>query len=101
MQCTNDEWAIPAGARARRFFVLGVIRIEDTKYYTEGHAEIIHQSVTKATFCLYLFAPTGMMRGMQRDGRSFDHRTLETIRLMAVERVRAASSGHGHRLVGV
>lgn len=25
---------------------------------------------------------------MQRDGRSFDHRTLETIRLMAIERVR-------------
>jgi transposase len=25
---------------------------------------------------------------MQRDGRSFDHGTLETIRLMAVERVR-------------
>jgi len=25
---------------------------------------------------------------MKRDGRSFDHRTLETIRLMAVERVR-------------
>lgn len=25
---------------------------------------------------------------MQRDGRSFDHRTLEAIRLMAVERVR-------------
>ncbi|OYV67515.1 MAG: IS630 family transposase, partial [Acidiphilium sp. 21-66-27] len=32
---------------------------------------------------------------MKRDGRRFDHRTLETIRLMAVERVRegeAASS---------
>ena len=26
---------------------------------------------------------------MKRDGRSFDHRTLEVIRLMAVERVRA------------
>ena len=25
---------------------------------------------------------------MKRDGRAFDHRTLETIRLMAVERVR-------------
>ena len=25
---------------------------------------------------------------MKRDGRRFDHRTLETIRLMAVERVR-------------
>jgi transposase len=25
---------------------------------------------------------------MKRDGRSFDHRTLEAIRLMAVERVR-------------
>jgi transposase len=25
---------------------------------------------------------------VQRDGRSFDHRTLETIRLMAIERVR-------------
>ena len=25
---------------------------------------------------------------MQRDGRSFDHRTLEAIRLMAIERVR-------------
>ncbi|WP_287758252.1 helix-turn-helix domain-containing protein, partial [Acidiphilium sp.] len=25
---------------------------------------------------------------MQRDGRSFDHRSLETIRLMAIERVR-------------
>jgi transposase len=25
---------------------------------------------------------------MQRDGRSFDHKTLESIRLMAVERVR-------------
>jgi hypothetical protein len=25
---------------------------------------------------------------MRRDGRSFDHRTLEAIRLMAVERVR-------------
>jgi len=25
---------------------------------------------------------------MTRDGRSFDHRTLEAIRLMAVERVR-------------
>ena len=25
---------------------------------------------------------------MRRDGRGFDHRTLETIRLMAVERVR-------------
>jgi transposase len=26
---------------------------------------------------------------MKRDGRSFDHRTLEAIRLMAIERVRA------------
>ena len=26
---------------------------------------------------------------MRRDGRSFDHRTLEAIRLMAVERVQA------------
>ena len=25
---------------------------------------------------------------MQRDGRSFDHKTLESIRMMAVERVR-------------
>jgi hypothetical protein len=25
---------------------------------------------------------------MRRDGRSFDHKTLESIRLMAVERVR-------------
>ena len=25
---------------------------------------------------------------MQRDGRSFDHRTLEAFRLMAIERVR-------------
>jgi hypothetical protein len=30
--------------------------------------------------------------GMKRDGRSFDHRTLEAIRLMAVERVRDGES---------
>ena len=29
---------------------------------------------------------------MKRDGRSFDHRTLEAIRLMAVERVREGES---------
>src|SRR5258708_1050574 len=34
-------------------------------------------------------SPNGFVSGgMKRDGRSFDHRTLEAIRLMAVERVR-------------
>src|SRR5450631_332611 len=32
-------------------------------------------------------APYVLASGMKRDGRSFDHRTLEAIRLMAVERV--------------
>jgi len=32
-------------------------------------------------------APSMLASGMKRDGRSFDHRTLEAIRLMAVERV--------------
>ena len=30
---------------------------------------------------------------MQRDGRTLDHGTLETIRLMAVERVREGEAG--------
>jgi len=39
---------------------------------------------------------------MKRDGRSFDHQTLEAIRLMAVERVRAGrGSILGHRVLRV
>jgi hypothetical protein len=32
---------------------------------------------------------------MKRDGRGFDHWTLEALRLMAVERVRGAAIGGG------
>ncbi len=39
-----------------------------------------HQSVSSKSRCYAC--------GMKRDGRGFDHRTLEAIRLMAVERVR-------------
>jgi len=49
---------------------------------------VTHRSVIKTTlvgFCL----PGLVDYAMKRDGRSFDHRTLEVIRLMAVERVRA------------
>ena len=51
-------------------------------------SDLTHQSVIKTTFLLYRTASGAIAGGMKRDGRSFDHRTLETIRLMAVERVR-------------
>ena len=49
---------------------------------------IAHQSVIKTTFLLGLSKSRCYACGMKRDGRGFDHRTLEAIRLMAVERVR-------------
>ena len=53
---------------------------------------ITHPSVIK-TFLLY-FATRWYIIDMRRDGRGFDHRTLETIRLMAVERVRMENARH-------
>lgn len=37
---TNEEWAIPAGADARRFFVLEVTRKEDHSYFDSLRAEM-------------------------------------------------------------
>ena len=47
-----------------------------------------YQSVIKTTFLLVLDGKRWYSGRMKRDGRQLDHRTLETIRLMAVERVR-------------
>jgi transposase len=49
---------------------------------------ITHKSIIKTTFLLYVCHTRWYNGGMRRDGRGLDHRTLETIRLMAVERVR-------------
>ena len=48
---------------------------------------VTHQSVSRMTFAC-TFDSLLIEGGMKRDGRGFDHRTLEAIRLMAVERVR-------------
>jgi transposase len=53
-----------------------------------GLKPLTHWSVIKPTFWLVLFRYVCYQHGMKRDGRSFDHRTLEAIRKMAVERVR-------------
>ena len=49
---------------------------------------VTHRSVIKTTFLLYEAGAGAIAVGMKRDGRGLDHRTLEAIRLMAVERVR-------------
>ena len=56
--------------------------------YPVGGVNFTHQSIIKTTFLLYKTASECYSGWMKRDGRGFDHGTLETIRLMAVERVR-------------
>lgn len=61
---------------------------EEVRIGANGLDEPTHKSINRATFGMYFRVHFAVVSGMKRDGRSFDHRTLEAIRLIAVERVR-------------
>jgi len=52
---------------------------------------ITQQSLIKSTY-LELYESMTISSFMKRDGRTFDHQTLEAIRLMAIERIREGES---------
>jgi hypothetical protein len=81
MMCTNDSWAIPAGADARRFFMLDVTEKKDQSYFDALCAE--RDGGGLAAFLDAL---------LKIDLRSFQPRLVPRTKALVIQQRRSADS---------